>query len=197
MNNVRKHVDIEPLQTPAEFRKRLDPSGSGVAAEQENRWGYYNPAGGWTHAAAALTKLHEGIRALGGDIRVGVSMQALILGPTGDVRGVRTTEGEEYFADKVIVAAGSWSGKLLDGLLPDGIITATGQVIAAVQLKDEDEIKRYSEVPVIMNKNGTGFYCFPVSRFLLSHVGTPLKSGCPAEHGWNHEDGYIGRRVHD
>ena len=163
MNNVSRHVTVEPLQDSAGFRNRLDPSASGVAAEQNNKWGYFNPAGGWAHASAALTKLHEGVRALGGDIRTGISMRDLILGPSGDVRGVRSTEAEEYFADKVIVAAGSWSGKLLEGLLPDGIITATGQVIAAVQLKDEEEIKRYSKVPVIMNKNGTGFYSFPVS----------------------------------
>jgi len=88
-----------------------------------------------------------------------------------DVRGVRTEDGQEFRADKVIIATGSWTPSIpaLDGLLPSGLVTATGQTIACIQLTEELR-KKYEHIPVTMNLGGSGsgggFYSFPVSSAL-------------------------------
>jgi sarcosine oxidase/L-pipecolate oxidase len=48
--------------------------------------------------------------------------------------------------------------------MPEGLITATGQTIAAVQL-DEEEMEKYKDIPVSFNFDGSGFYSFPVGCF--------------------------------
>jgi glycine/D-amino acid oxidase-like deaminating enzyme len=55
----------------------------------------------------------------------------------GDVRGARLKEGEEYYADDlVILAAGSWSPAVFPEL--KDAVTATGQVLATIQLTAEE-----------------------------------------------------------
>lgn len=62
----------------------------------------------------------------------------------GDVRGARTKDGTTYRAqDLVVLAAGSWSPAILPEL--SGKVTATGQVVATIQLEPE-EAKLYSDM---------------------------------------------------
>jgi sarcosine oxidase/L-pipecolate oxidase len=61
----------------------------------------------------------------------------------GDVKGARTKDGTVYKASKLIVlAAGSWSPAILPELANN--LTATGQVLATIQLTAE-EAQRYSQ----------------------------------------------------
>ena len=168
MINAEKHSNVALLKTATEITARLDPKGSGISGSQADRWGYFNPAGGWAHAEVAVVKLHQSIQKLGGTLVPSASIESLVFA-NGDVRGARTTDGREFIADKVVIATGSWTANLIKDLLPKDIVQATGQVIAAVQL-DRAEIEQYRNVPVIMSKDGSGFYCFPVSPSTISEV---------------------------
>ena len=46
-------------------------------------------------------------------------------------------------------------------MMPEGLITATGQTVAAIQLSPEDH-KRYAKIPVSMHHDGSSYYSFPV-----------------------------------
>lgn len=126
---------------------------------------------GWAEAGRAVELLLEQIKELGGKIVPGASLDALLYSEDGtDVRGVRTKNAQEFYADKVIIATGSWTPSILGGgLLPSGLITATGQTIACIQLTEELR-KKYEHIPVTMNLGGSGsgggFYSFPASDFL-------------------------------
>lgn len=154
-------TDITDLDTPEAFRDKLGPHG---AAKSNRARGYHNPVAGWANAPKSVGKLYEWIRELGGEIIPGTSMTDLILNNEGtDVKGVRCADGKEMVADKIIVATGSWTPTVpgLRCLIPVGLLTATGQVIAAIQLSEEDALE-YADIPVTMNMAMSGFYSFPV-----------------------------------
>ena len=162
---------IEPsvtaLDSPEDITRKLAPSPDiPVATFPSTARGYHNPVGGWVHASKAVEKLYEFLAELGGEIVPGAEMTELVLEDDGrDVRGVRCKDGREFYADKVIVALGSWtpSHPALKKIVPQDLIVATGQAICAVQLSPEDA-QRYAKIPVTMNFDGSGFYSFPVSR---------------------------------
>lgn len=163
--NVKSEAGVEALNTPQAIKSRLTPRGTVPTADVPDRErSYWNPVGGWAHAAKAVEKLYEGIIPLGGKIVSGAELSELIL-DGNHVKGVRTTDGRQFLADKVVVCTGSWTAAhpALSELIPQGLITATGQTICAVQLDDE-EVERYKDIPVTFNFDGSGFYSFPVSR---------------------------------
>lgn len=98
---------------------------------------------------------------LGGEVVPAAEAVELIIGD-GDVKGVRCKNGRQFKGDKVIVSAGAWTAGLLKGLLPEGLITSTGIMVAAFKLSEE-EYERYKDIPVIMGFDETGFYSMPVS----------------------------------
>lgn len=61
----------------------------------------------------------------------------------GDVRGARTIDGQDYRAKLTMLAAGSWSTSIFPEL--KGKVTATGQVVATIQLTHE-EAKQYAGI---------------------------------------------------
>lgn len=155
---------IQELNNPADFKSALDRNGRTPTSKlpEESR-GYANPVGGWAWAAKAVERLYEQLLQLGGELVPSAEMSELIY-ENGDVVGAKTLDGREFRADKTIVALGSWtpSHPALKGLLKEGLIVATGQTIAAVQL-DEEERELYKDIPVTFNFDGSGFYSFPVS----------------------------------
>ena len=172
LENVRHEKGVVELNTPSEIRAKLSPGGSVPVADipSEER-SYWNPVGGWAWAAKAVERLYEGIIPLGGKIIANAELADLIV-ESGDVKGVKTVDGREFRADKVILCTGSWTAAhpALKGLIPEGLITATGQVIAAVQL-DDMEREKYKDIPITFNYgNGSGWYSFPVSWRLMVGV---------------------------
>ena len=72
---------------------------------------YWNAEAGWCDAAAATasvmkTALRHGVNYVTGDI-------AELLLEGDNVKGVRTTKGEEYLADQIVLATGAWTSSLL------------------------------------------------------------------------------------
>lgn len=168
-NIYRNSTRLEPktrlLTEPEDIRKVLSPSGKGVVGDKALIKSFHNPQGGWVHAEGAIKKLYEEIKALGGKLAPGNELESLILTEDGkDVRGVRCVGGKEFFADKVILALGSWTGghPALKGIFPENLLEPTGQTVAAVQL-NEEERERYKDMPTIANLEGSGYYSFPVS----------------------------------
>lgn len=165
-DNVKGEPGVKLLSTPSEITGKLSPRGvvptATVPSEERSYW---NPVGGWAWAAKAVEKLYEQIIPLGGKLYSNAELASLII-ENGDVKGVRTVDGREWKADKIVVCTGSWTAAnpALRGLLPEGLITATGQTIAAVQL-DEEEMEKYKDIPVSFNFDGSGFYSFPVGCF--------------------------------
>ncbi|WVQ81935.1 hypothetical protein IAT38_004062 [Cryptococcus sp. DSM 104549] len=183
---------IEPTTTrlissPEEFKATVAPNPSiPVANLPHDIQGYHNPIGGWANASKTVEKLYVDLKALGGELVPGVELSELVFTEDGkDVRGVKSTDGRTFEADKVIVALGSWtpSHPALGGLLPEGLITATGQVMVAVQLSPEDQ-KRYADIPVTMHFDESGYYSFPPNetghlKFALHGAGFLSESGVP------------------
>jgi sarcosine oxidase/L-pipecolate oxidase len=165
LDNVKHEQGVEELNTAESIQYRLSGGGDVPIADiPSDEKSYFNPVGGWAWAAKAVERLYEGIIPLGGKIIANAELAELII-EDGDVKGVKTVDGREFRAEKVVVCTGSWTAAhpALAGLIPQGLITATGQTIAAVQLDDEER-KRYKDIPIAFNYgNGSGWYSFPVS----------------------------------
>ena len=96
---------------------------------------YSNKASGWADSRGALDTMAQKCREAGVSFAAGQVNQLII--ENGDVRGARLKEGEEYYADDlVILAAGSWSPAVFPEL--KDAVTATGQVLATIQLTAEE-----------------------------------------------------------
>ena len=117
-------------------------------AQFTNEVAYINPQSGWAHARRAMDMVCEQVRKAG--VRVmGGEVDSLMYGSKGgkkDVTGVRLVDGRSFSADKVVVAAGSWSAKFLPEIGKE--LLASGQAVAHIQLTPE-EAAEYAHVPVV------------------------------------------------
>ncbi|KIM63945.1 hypothetical protein SCLCIDRAFT_116175 [Scleroderma citrinum Foug A] len=128
------------------------------------RTGYMNYDGGWAEAARAIKILIDVVVSRGAKVEGGKEVVTLL---TEDARadgsrrthGVQCSDGSTYFADRVIVATGSWTASNFPGLELDRMCLATGQTLGMIQLSAE-EAKRYRECPVVLDFS-TGHYVLP------------------------------------
>ncbi|KAI5476141.1 hypothetical protein MNV49_000359 [Pseudohyphozyma bogoriensis] len=188
MANVEAHgTPVTRLNSPEDFEKALSPPATTsvpVAKFPASARGYKNPHGGWAHAEAAVAKLHKDLLALGGKLVGGAAMKDLLYSSDKkDVVGVSCEDGRNFFADRVVVATGSWTPSVLKGLMPAELVVPTGQAIAAIQLSPELQDK-YRHIPVVMRFDGAGFYSFPPNqdgllKFALHGAGFLSASGVP------------------
>jgi sarcosine oxidase/L-pipecolate oxidase len=87
-------------------------------------------------------------------------LKQLIVENGGQVKGIRTADGKEHYADLVILATGAWTASLID---MEGTLTATGH--AVVHFKpDEKTCQNY------FTKD------FPVWAGDISHLGKSDKA---------------------
>lgn len=86
----------------------------------------------------------------------------LINHATNTVSGVRLTNSTELVADLTILAAGAWSGSLID---LRGICKATGQAVCYMPITAEEEA-RLAPRPTILNLS-TGLFMIPPSKRLM------------------------------
>ena len=164
LDNVRNEPGVAELDGTDAIESKLNPDGSIKTAHfAQGAKAYWNPVGGWAAASEAVEKLYERIRPFGADIVPGAELAELIV-ENNDVKGVKTVDGRQFRADKTIVCTGSWTSghPALKGLIPEKLITATGQVVAAVKLTPE-EAEKYKNIPICFKYDGSGYYSFPVS----------------------------------
>jgi sarcosine oxidase/L-pipecolate oxidase len=124
-------------------------------------WGYMNRRGGWADAEASMRWLRAQVEATG---RVSfIHGEAVSLLKTGrQVHGTQLTDGRTITAKLVVLATGSWTGKLVD---LRGRATATGQVMAYVPLTEAEQA-RLGGMPVLLNMSSGLFIIPPANRVL-------------------------------
>lgn len=125
--------------------------------------GFINFASGWADASGAMESLRAHVHDLGLAHRnfhwisehiSGLNFSSPPQAPS--VTGARLASGDSIGAEVTILAAGAWSGKLLD---LRGRMQATAQILAYVQLQPQ-EMKELAKIPVLLNLS-TGFFMLP------------------------------------
>jgi sarcosine oxidase/L-pipecolate oxidase len=155
---------------------------------------YWNKRSGWGWSTGAMKELAKACGEAGVHFEQGL-VNGLII-EDGDVRGARTNDGRVHLASKlVILAAGSWSPAVFPEISEK--LTATGQVLAKIQLTSE-EAARYAKTvsrlpastllkvdiglllqPVFLDMQ-TGFYVFPPTENNVVKLAIH-------QHGWTNE----------
>lgn len=107
-----------------------------VQARLDGLKAYHNPGGGWADAAAAIKDL---------SVRCSLAGVAFVTGPRGTVLslrqsgnrviGVNVAEGDPISAQRVIVATGAWTNRLLP---LSHAVSASGQPVGFIQLTPEE-----------------------------------------------------------
>lgn len=130
-------------------------------------WGYLNAFSGWADAGKSIKWLYERVKA---SQRVKfVDARVTHLETEGDrVVGAKLSDGAVLQADVVLVAAGAWSGELVD---LRGRAEATGQTLAYVDITDE-ELAVLSKQPVVLHLSSGLFVLPPRENVLkIAHHG--------------------------
>ncbi|KAL2119741.1 hypothetical protein VTJ04DRAFT_6702 [Mycothermus thermophilus] len=124
-------------------------------------WGYVNYNSGWANAAASMAWLLDRVRETGRVSFVAGTVVSLEHAEA-TVTGVKLDDGRVLSADLVVVAAGAWTGALIDLA---GQAVATAQVLGYIDLTDEEQAK-LANMPVILNLSSGLFIIPPTDRVL-------------------------------
>ncbi len=119
--------------------------------------GYYNPLGGWAESGAVVAALAAEARQAGVELREGFRFAKLIEGG-GAVRGVRSDAGEVTEGDAVVIAAGTWTSKLLPELADR--LVSVGQPVMVFRPRDAAPFTPPTFVPWAADIARTGWYGF-------------------------------------
>lgn len=148
---------IVDLGSPQAIRERL---GTGKGAGD---WGYLNKTSGWADASKGMAWLLEKVKSTGRVDFVRDTVASLVWDVSkGEVTGARLSDGRILSAELVVVAAGAWSGALVD---LRGLCTATGQAIAFLDVTAEEEAKM-RDMPVVLNFS-SGLFVIPPNDGVL------------------------------
>ncbi|KAF6796934.1 hypothetical protein CSOJ01_13103 [Colletotrichum sojae] len=134
-----------------------------------------NHTGGWADAKGAIVQLASQCSELGVQFIVGARGTVTSLKFEKDrVVGVEVLEGPPVLGEKVILATGAWTNRIVPVTHAS---SASGQPVGFVQITDE-EAERLKDMPVMINLS-TGVFIFP-----------PTKGKNPvlkiARHGWGY-----------
>ncbi|KAK4130985.1 FAD dependent oxidoreductase [Trichocladium antarcticum] len=146
---------ISELPNPDAIRDALGTGGS------SGSWGYINANSGWANAGAAMAWYLDKVRQTGRVEFVAGTVASLEHSDT-TVTGAKLSDGRVLSADLVVVAAGAWTGGLVDLA---GQAVATGQVLGYLDIT-ETEQEALSAMPVILNLSTGLFVIPPVDRVL-------------------------------
>ncbi|KAI9151716.1 L-pipecolate oxidase [Paramyrothecium foliicola] len=124
-------------------------------------WGYINGLSGWADAGEGMQYLYEKVKASGRVSFVDGRVKQLVTDGKR-VTGAELADGTVLNADVVMVAAGAWTGDLID---LRGRAEATGQVMGYVDLTEE-EFKALENYPVVLNLS-TGLFVIPPRERVL------------------------------
>lgn len=169
--------DIEILSSAHDIQRVMMPAGGSYGSK-----GYVNCTSGWADASGAMEALREHVLVLGlahgGFHWINGTVSTLTFSSpqqVARVTGARLASGHQLTADLTVLAAGAWSGKLLD---LRGRVQATAQTMAYVQLEPQ-KVREWARTPVLIHYT-SGFFMIPPTPDGI------LKIGCHA-HGWLNE----------
>ncbi|KAK4172185.1 FAD dependent oxidoreductase [Triangularia setosa] len=146
---------IQELPNTDTIREVLGTGGS------SGTWGYINNNSGWTDAGASMAWLFEQVKQTGRVNFVAGTVVSLEHNET-TVIGARLGDGRVFTADLVMVAAGAWTGSLVD---LEGQAVATGQVLGYLDITEEEQ-EILGKMPVILNLSSGLFIIPPTNRVL-------------------------------
>ncbi|KAK0640965.1 FAD dependent oxidoreductase [Cercophora newfieldiana] len=154
-DNPELASSIRELPDVAAIRERLGTGGS------SGSWGYINEGSGWADAAASTKWLFDRVNEAGRVTFVSGTVSSLEhRGPT--VTGAKLTDGRVLSAELVVLAAGAWTGGLVD---LSGQATATGQVLGYLDLTEAEQ-EQLNDMPVVLNLTNGLFIIPPRNRVL-------------------------------
>lgn len=146
---------IQPLESPEALRKHLGMRG------HPGDWGYLNELSGWADAGKAMAWLFDKVKATGKvNFLDGKAEELLTQG--NRVIGARLSNGTIETGSVVLVAAGAWSGYLVD---LRGRVEATGHALGYVEITDE-EAASLARQPVVLHLTSGLFVIPPKGRML-------------------------------
>lgn len=124
-------------------------------------WGYLNTLSGWADAGRGMEWLYQRVKATGRVNFVNAKVDQLVT--EGDrVTGAQLTDGRLITGDVVLVAAGAWTGSLVD---LRGRVEATGHILGYIDIGDE-ELAILSKQPVVLNLS-SGLFIIPPQEKIL------------------------------
>lgn len=150
-------ADMQKLETAEDFRKTMP---EGVLTGDFPGWkGWLHRTGaGWIHARKAMAAAFTEARRLGVTFQTGSPSGDVVklVYERGDVVGAKTTDGSVHRADRVILAAGAGSDRLLDF---KSQLRPTAWTLCHIRMNPE-EAQRYRNLPVLFNI-AKGFFMEP------------------------------------
>lgn len=158
LENVRR---LEKEDAVRELKSRREIDDVVGAGGGSGDWGYVNWRSGWADAEAGMRWLRTKLEKTGRVQFVCAEVVGLVR-EGKKVFGVRLKDGSVQGAALVILAAGAWSGRLVD---LRGRATATGQVLVYLDLTAEEQ-ERLGKMPVLLNMS-TGLFIIPPRNRVL------------------------------
>lgn len=120
--------------------------------------GYLNRNSGWSDARKTVDYVLKRLRKEGKDrvdIRSGAKVHKVLV-EAGTCMGVQLQDGDEVRAELTVLAAGAWTPSLV---YLNGRCLATGQVLAYIDISDEEE-KAFDGRPTVINMS-RGMFIIP------------------------------------
>lgn len=146
---------IQVLESAQALKERLGTPG------RPGDWGYVNTLSGWADAGEGMRWQYRRVKATGRVNFVDARVTELVT-EGKRVVGAKLASGSVLHADLVVVAAGAWTGALID---VRGRIEATGHVIGYVDITQE-ELDTLSKQPVVLNLTSGLFIIPPQDKVL-------------------------------
>ena len=138
-----KHVE-DSIKVLESHQDILDTTKTGGG---NGNFGYLNRRAGWADAEASMRWLRRQVESIGRVSFVKGTVKRLSFAENGNILGATLSDGSNLHADLTILSAGAWTPALLD---LRGIVQATGQAMAYIELSDE-EAAELSTTPTQLN----------------------------------------------
>ncbi|KAK4902752.1 hypothetical protein LTR27_000691 [Elasticomyces elasticus] len=136
---------VEPMETPEDVGRVTSCMGGDCGQR-----GYVNWTSGWADAEAGMCHMRKLVERLG-RIEFRTAEVAKLNYGKDRVESVELVGGEKLTADLVVLATGAWTPKLVD---LRGIASATGQVLAYIDITQEEQDRLGSNPVVLCETNG-------------------------------------------
>ncbi len=124
--------------------------------------GFYHKKGGFAESGRTIEVLVGWLREAGVTVLENTRVEQIVMNREGRVTGVRTDDGRDIPADRVVVAAGAWTSKLVTGLEAD--IRSTGHPVFHLRPNDPKLFSPERFPTFTADVARTGYYGFPINR---------------------------------
>ncbi|KAJ4176862.1 hypothetical protein NW755_014186 [Fusarium falciforme] len=142
-------VELDKANTWLESEDELLAKMPWFTKEHVKGWkGLFTTDGGWLAAAKAINAIGRFLKSQGvqfGFGGAGTFKQPLFAAHGSTCIGVETVDGTQYYADRIILAAGTWTPSLVD---VEDQCMSKAWVLAHIQLTPE-EAAQYKNIPVV------------------------------------------------